>query len=163
MGIASCCYHPLTKLWEGYVFTTVCDSVHIPWTDTPLPSACWDTHPPPNACWDTPPAQCMLGYSPPGIRSTSGRYASHWNAFLYSHYKCNIFSDREKPMWSVCFVFAINIFTLQLWLGCGRHGELVTFDAETLRKKHSIFVETRGISKMTQIQDKVLSAEEKIS
>ena len=41
----------------------------------------------PSACWDTPPAQCMLGYSPravhPGIRSTIGRYASHWNAFLF--------------------------------------------------------------------------------
>ena len=50
----------------------------------------------------------------------------------------------------------VNPFILQLWVGCGRHGELVTFDAETLRKKHSIFVETRGISKITQIQDKVL-------
>ena len=69
----------------------------------PLPSACWDTHtpgqtPPPNACWDTPPvAQCMLAYTPStqcilgytpravhaGIRSTSGRYASYWNAYLF--------------------------------------------------------------------------------
>ena len=56
------------------------------------------------------------------------------------------------------FVFTFNLYILQLWVGCGRHGELVTFDAETLRKKHSIFVETRGISKITQIQDKVLSA-----
>ena len=34
-----------------------------------------------------PPAQCMLGYTPSGyyrIRSTSGRYTSHWNAFLFS-------------------------------------------------------------------------------
>ena len=33
-----------------------------------------------------PPAQCMLGYTPctvhSGIRSTSGRYASDWNAFF---------------------------------------------------------------------------------
>ena len=36
-----------------------------------LPSACWDTHP---AC----PVHAR-------IRSTSGRYASHWNAFLYSY------------------------------------------------------------------------------
>ena len=40
-----------------------------------------------------PPAQCMLGYTPPrtvhaGIRSTSGRYASHWNAFLFRIYVC---------------------------------------------------------------------------
>ena len=36
----------------------------------------------------TPPAQCMLGYTTPpcpvhGIWSTSGRYASHWNTFLF--------------------------------------------------------------------------------
>ncbi len=43
----------------------------------------------------------------------------------------------------------------QLWVGCGRQGELVTFDAEKLTKKHSIFVETRGISKLVRIQDKV--------
>ena len=89
------------EVCEGYVFTGVCLSTggclplvlrgvchtrhpprqtplgrYPPWADTPLPSACWDTH---------PPAQCMLGYPPKpsgyyGIRSTSGRYASHWNA-----------------------------------------------------------------------------------
>ena len=40
-----------------------------PWADTPLPSACWDTHPP-----------CPVHA---GIQSTSGRYASYWNAFLF--------------------------------------------------------------------------------
>ena len=39
-----------------------------PWTDTPLPSACWDTHP------------CPVHA---GIWSTSGQYASRWNAFLF--------------------------------------------------------------------------------
>ena len=48
-------------------------------------------HTPPAKCmlgYTHPPAQCMLGYMPPlctvhaGIWSTSGRYASHWNAFL---------------------------------------------------------------------------------
>ena len=55
-----------------------------PWADTPgqtppLPSAFWDTHPLPSACWDahTP---CPVHA---GIRSTSRRYASHWNAFLF--------------------------------------------------------------------------------
>ena len=40
---------PATKLGQGYVFTRVCDSVHIgglpdtpPRADTPLHSACWD-------------------------------------------------------------------------------------------------------------------------
>ena len=42
--------------------------VDNPWADTPVPSACYDTHP--------------LRAVHAGIRSTSGRYASHWNAFL---------------------------------------------------------------------------------
>ena len=55
---------PATKLGQGYVFTRVCDSVH--WGGLP---------------------QCMLGYTPPGVdtpRETSGRYASYWNAYLFS-------------------------------------------------------------------------------
>ena len=59
------------------------------WTDTPhaqcmlqyIPSAqCMlgYTHPLPNACWDTPPLPRRYY----GIRSTSERYASYWNAFL---------------------------------------------------------------------------------
>ena len=35
-------------------------------------------HPLPSACWDTPPCAVHAG-----IRSTSGLYASHWNAFLF--------------------------------------------------------------------------------
>ena len=72
--------------WVGIPLAGTPPSRYTPWADTPLPSACWDTH---------PAAQCMLGYTPPvhagihpravhpGIRSTSGRYASHWNAFLF--------------------------------------------------------------------------------
>ena len=47
-----------------------------PQTDTPLPSACWDTH---------PPAQCMLGYTPSSAcwNTVNKRAVSHWNAFLY--------------------------------------------------------------------------------
>ena len=65
---------PATKLWQGTVFTPVCHSLHgggvchTPWADTPLPSLCWDTHTP-----------CAVHA---GIRSTSGQYASYWNAFL---------------------------------------------------------------------------------
>ena len=44
---------------------------------TPLPSAGIHT-PPPNACLDTPP---YGGYY--RIRSTSGWYTSHWNAFVF--------------------------------------------------------------------------------
>ena len=52
-------------------------------------SACWDAPPPPRRptqkeappCQGDPPRQG----DPPGIRSMSGRYASYWNAFLFTH------------------------------------------------------------------------------
>ena len=53
-------------------------------------SACWDAHPPPGADTpsreQTPPhpgADTPLWEADSGIRSTSGRYASYWNAFLF--------------------------------------------------------------------------------
>ena len=62
---------------------------HPPWVDThrhPLAK-----HSLPSAFWDTLfLAQCMLGFTHTpcavhaGIRPTSGRYASHWNAFLFA-------------------------------------------------------------------------------
>ena len=70
------------KVREGHVFTGVCPRGgclphcilgYTPWADTPLPSA----------CWDTPPRTVHAG-----IRSTSGRYSSHWNAFLFRIYVC---------------------------------------------------------------------------
>ena len=87
-----------TKLWQGNVFTPVCHSIHrggcLP-LDLGGMSATppWaDTHPGRHPSVDTspgrhPPAQCMLGYILPcavdaGIWSTSGRYASSWNAYL---------------------------------------------------------------------------------
>ena len=59
-----------------------------PWADSPLPSACWDTHTPlPSAYWDTH-TPCPV-YA--GIRSTSGRYASHWNAIFFNlNFKYNL-------------------------------------------------------------------------
>ena len=71
-------------------------------------SACWDTHPSPRADTppgpdtplppqrSTPPEQTPPGSRPPweqtppreadsSIRSTRGRYASYWNAFLFWH------------------------------------------------------------------------------
>ena len=51
---------------------------HPPGQIPPLPSACWDTHlHPVHAGIHTPPCAVHAG-----IRSTSGRYASHWNSFL---------------------------------------------------------------------------------
>ena len=42
-------------------------------------------HPLPSACWDTPPLRIACC----GIRSTSWRYASHWNAFLSCQVNCS--------------------------------------------------------------------------
>ena len=71
-------YHPQTKLREGYVFTPVCDSIHggAGVADTPLlgrPPVGRHSHPP--AWADNPPGW-----------SISGRYASYWNAFLFSKF-----------------------------------------------------------------------------
>ena len=77
---------PATKLGQGYVFTRVCDSVHV-------------------GRWCLP--QCMLGYTPsPGadtpqeqtpqssacweIWATSGWYVSYWNAYLFQLKICVI-------------------------------------------------------------------------
>ena len=87
---------------EGYVFTGVCLSTGgclplvlggcLPHTLPPPPLG---RHPPPG---QTPPGQTPLlgkhphlGRPPPcpvhaGIQSTSGKYASHWNAFLLKTY-----------------------------------------------------------------------------
>ena len=61
---------PATKLRQGNVFTPVCHSVH---------GGVSATH-----TLARPPCPVHAG-----IRSTSGRYASHWNAFfLYQHLLC---------------------------------------------------------------------------
>ena len=67
-----------TKLGQGNVFTGICDSVN---RGGGLPQCMLGYHPPgtttpPGA--DTPPREADSG-----IRSTSGRYSSHWNAFLF--------------------------------------------------------------------------------
>ena len=73
-----------TKLRQGNVFTGVCQSFCSqcsqggsvwqtpPWADIPRQTPPF-RHPLPSACWDTPPG----GHC-------SGRYASYWNAFLFS-------------------------------------------------------------------------------
>ena len=94
-----------TKLRQGNVFTGICDSVHRgggsasvhagihpPWSRPP-PGA--ETHPlgadpprsrpprnrPPQE--QTPPSRHPPREADSGIRSTSGRYTSYWNAFLF--------------------------------------------------------------------------------
>ena len=57
---------------------------HPSWADTPPPSTCWDTH---------TPCSVHAGIHPPcwSTRSTSRRYASHWNAFLLLYTKVKMF------------------------------------------------------------------------
>ena len=90
---------PANEVWSKVIFlqASVCHSVHrvgLPHLpppppthrQTPLPDADphWmqspmDADPP--GCRPPPPAKRYTGYY--GIRSTSGRYASYWNAFLF--------------------------------------------------------------------------------
>ena len=101
---------PANEVCEGYVFTGVCLSAggcvcpiacwdtHTPWdqgqtpswadtpslADTLLPGQTPPGQIPPR---QTPRSRPLWTFTPPcavhaGIRSTSGRYASHWNAFL---------------------------------------------------------------------------------
>ena len=49
-----------------------------PWVNTPWADTRQADTPLPSACWDTPP--CPVHAE---IWSTSGRYTSHWNAFLF--------------------------------------------------------------------------------
>ena len=86
---------PATKLGQGYVFTRVCDSVQSggsasvhagipPWEQAPPGSR----NPPLGADPPWRPAARHAGIAPLlrsacwEKRSTSGRYASHWNAIL---------------------------------------------------------------------------------
>ena len=99
-------YRPQRSCGQGNIFTPVCHSVHGGGGGFCL-NACWDTTPPdqadpprsditttttpspPPGTRQTPPDQTPPGtwQTPPpetdsSIRSTSGRYASYWNAFL---------------------------------------------------------------------------------
>ena len=70
--VSSCrYYHPQTKLRKGYVFTPVCQSFcsqgGSTWAHLPPPG---QVHTPPGAGTPRPTVHA-------GIRSTSGRYASH--------------------------------------------------------------------------------------
>ena len=74
---------PANEVCEGYVFTRVCHSVHRGGTWAGIPQQVHPTGQVPP--WESTP---WAGAPPPAtvharIRSTSGRYASHWNAFLF--------------------------------------------------------------------------------
>ena len=78
---------PANEVCEGYVFTSVCHSVH---GGLVCLSTCWDTPHWADTPWadkpgaETTPSQTLPGrqHPPPEIRAISGRYASYWNAYL---------------------------------------------------------------------------------
>ena len=103
-------YRPQRSCGQGNIFTPVCHSVN---GGGVCLSACWDTTPQSRHPLgpDTPPVhrgglpQCMLGYPPKqtppreadsSIRSTSGRYASYWNAFFYLESIINVIATLLK-------------------------------------------------------------------
>ena len=101
-------YRPQRSCSQGNVFTRVCHSVH---RGGVCLSACWDTTPPPQEQTNPPEADTPWKQTPPrsrhppwgrhpleadtpreqtppqeadsSIQSTTGRYASYWNAFLF--------------------------------------------------------------------------------
>ena len=88
---------PANEVYEGYVFTPVCQSFCSQGGGGVCLSACWDT--PPGT--DTPRgAETPRSRHPPSplrsacseIRATSGRYASYWNAYLLKE----ILSDEKQ-------------------------------------------------------------------
>ena len=76
-------YRPQRSCGQGYVFTRVCDSVHREGglragrTPPPREQTPRSIPLPPQSRTPSPPEAHS------SIRSTSGRYASYWNAFLY--------------------------------------------------------------------------------
>ena len=102
-------YRPQWSCGQGNIFAPVCHSIHggggipegteadppgsrppwsrPPWEQTPPPP---QDQTPPRADYP-PPTPPRTRHTPPpreaesGIRSTSGRYASYWNAFLFLH------------------------------------------------------------------------------
>ena len=100
-----------TKLGQGNIFTSVCQEfcpqggggclpqcmLGYPPDQTPPPprdQAPRSRHPPgpgtPPRTRHTPPEQTPPREADCSIRSTSGRYASYWNAFLF----CNFFPNK---------------------------------------------------------------------
>ena len=77
-------YRPQRSCGKGNIFAPVCHSVHKGGGGG-IPEGT-ETDPPPPGADTTPP-----GTRPPpqeadsSIRSTSGRYASYWNAFLFQN------------------------------------------------------------------------------
>ena len=106
-----------TKVGQGNIFTGIClsaggrgvclsacwDMPNRPDTNPPRSRPLEQTHPPRSR---HPPEQTTPGSRPHprqeadfSIRSTSGRYASYWNAFLFYKYPCNCPIDNSDTIY----------------------------------------------------------------
>ena len=72
--------------------TTPPVQVHTPWAGTPPPPG--QVPPPSSACWE--------------IRATSGRYASHWNAFLFQNNSQKVLGSFRMKQG----MFSMNLFLI---------------------------------------------------
>ena len=88
-------------LGQGNIFRSVCQEFCPQWGEVCL-SACWDTTP---GTWQAPP-QSRACWE---IRSTSGRYASYWNAFLYQEYFCFVLLWVKQLNFLVSFTHGVTL------------------------------------------------------
>ena len=121
-----------TKLGQGNVFTGICDSVnrgclstpgadppkcrHPEGADTPPlpPPTPGSRHPqsrhPPRSRHTHPREQTPPRETDSSIQSTSGRYASYWNAFLLIlPWSCGIIEDLKKVSWRKEEIIGSNV------------------------------------------------------
>ena len=81
----SACWDTLPPQSDQRVCIPTFTEAHTPWADTPQADP--PVRPPPwaDTPWETPPGRHPLGrHPPPPDGHCSGRYATYWNAFLYS-------------------------------------------------------------------------------
>ena len=153
---------PANEVWGKVIFSEACvknsvhkgrsASVHVWIPPLPPPGIShppgagtpWDQAPPPSQEQAPPGAGTLLDQAPPGpgtpsracweIRSTSGRYASYWNAFQsnlvklqrqFFHSKFQVFENTLCAICSLLDIFiggscrvileAVLVFTLKCW------------------------------------------------
>ena len=89
LSVSSLLLPAATKLGQGNIFTSVCQEFCPQGGEGVCLSACWDTPPREQTPREQTPPRTRQTPLPreagSSIRSTSGRYASYWNAFLFSY------------------------------------------------------------------------------
>ena len=95
-----------TKLWQGNIFTGVCQSFCSWGVSAPVhagihisPAKCMLGYIPlPSACWDTPPAQCMLGYNPHPVHASIHTHPCPVQAGIHTPRQTPPWADNVPPM-----------------------------------------------------------------